>query len=108
MVGANEKFTAALIVPNFYYLKGWCHAKNIDYTTDKDIIEHKEIIDRIQREVDELNQGLNKTIQIKKFALVAEAWTPESGELSPTLKLVRRVVKERYKDIFNKIYGYNE
>ncbi|MCK4407210.1 MAG: long-chain fatty acid--CoA ligase, partial [Bacteroidales bacterium] len=69
------------------------------------IIKNQIIINRIQREVDTQNTHLDKTEQIKKFVLIADEWSIESRELSPTLKLRRKFVHEKYNDVIDKIYG---
>lgn len=104
IVGENEKFTGALIAPNFEFLHDWCHIKKIKYRDNTDLVQLSAVIDRYQQEIDTYNQKLGKTEQIKLFKLVCEEWTPENGELSPTLKLRRRFVKEKYKMRLNEIY----
>ncbi len=105
VVGANEKFTAALISPHFEFLHDWCHKKKIKFRDNEDLIENPQVIARYQEEVDFYNKRLGKTEQIKKFELVCEEWTPDNGELSPTLKLKRRFVKEKYKRKLDRIYS---
>lgn len=104
VIGANEKFTAALISPHFEFLHDWCHKKKIKFRDNEDLIENPQVIARYQEEVDFYNKRLGKTEQIKKFELVCEEWTPENGELSPTLKLKRRFVYEKYKHKIERIY----
>jgi len=106
VVGADERFTAALISPNFEYLNNWCAIHNIICSSRKEMIEHETIIKRLEEEVAKINSGCNKTNKVKKIALVADTWSTETGELSPTLKLKRKIVKEKYKAILDKIYGY--
>jgi len=104
VIGENEKFTGALIVPNFEFLHNWCHIHNIKYRDIKDMVRLPQVIERYQREVDERNAGLNHIFQVKKFRLVCENWSTETGELSPTLKLKRRVVMKKYAHLVNEIY----
>ncbi|MCD4771943.1 MAG: long-chain fatty acid--CoA ligase [Bacteroidales bacterium] len=106
VIGEKRRFTSALILPNFEHLEAWCKIKNIDFTTNKAIIKNKLIIDRIDREIKEINFKLNKVEQIKKFSLIADDWTVETGELSPTLKLRRKFIQEKYKDTINGIYRF--
>ncbi|MBN1252527.1 MAG: long-chain fatty acid--CoA ligase [Bacteroidales bacterium] len=108
VVGANEKFCGALISPNFEFLHDWCHKKKIHYRDNLDLIENPIIIERYQKEIDKLNTRLGKTEMIKKFQLVCEEWTTDNGELSPTLKLRRKFVKEKYQRRFNQIYSINQ
>ena len=104
VVGENQKYTGALISPNFEFLHSWCHRKNIHYRENKDLVQMPEVISRYQLEIDKYNQKLGKTEQIKKFSLVCEEWTPQGGELSPTLKLRRRFVEEKYRNRLLEIY----
>lgn len=104
VVGENKNFTAGLILPNFEHLESWCKIKGIEFTTNQAIIKNPKIINRIQREVDTQNTHLDKTEQIKKFVLIADEWSIESGELSPTLKLRRKFVHEKYNDVIDTIY----
>lgn len=105
VVGENEKFAGALISPNFEFLHDWAHRKKIHFHDNEDLIDHPEVIARYQQEVDFFNERLGKTDRIKKFQLVCEQWTPENGELSPTLKLKRRFVKKKYERRIKQIYG---
>jgi len=104
VVGENEKFAGALVSPNFEFLHDWCHKKKIHFRDNVDLVENPQVIERYQEEVDIYNQQLGKTEKIKKFQLVCEEWTPDSGELSPTLKLKRRFVKQKYKKRLDQIY----
>lgn len=104
VVGDGQRFTSALIVPNFYHLRSWCRVKEIPYSTDEEMIKHERIIQRYQRVVDEYNENLDHVEKIKQFRLLADQWGVESGELSPTLKLKRRVLYEKYADRIREIY----
>ncbi len=104
VVGENEKFTGALIAPNFEFLHKWCHLHKIKYRDNKDLIQLPKVIERYQKEVDEQNKELDHISQIKVFRLVCDNWTPESGELSPTQKLKRRVVMKKYDNLLQEIY----
>jgi long-chain acyl-CoA synthetase len=108
VIGENEKHTAALIVPDFEFLKNWCKIHHVEVSSIEDMIKHPKVIARYQREVDEYNKHLDKVMQVKKFELIGESWTPESGLLSPTQKLKRKVILERYKDLVDKIYERSE
>lgn len=104
VVGENQRFTGALIVPDFNFLHNWCTIHSVSYRDNMELIEKDVIIERIQREVDKYNLELDHISQVKSFRLVCENWTPETGELSPTLKLKRKVVFKRYEDKVNSIY----
>ncbi len=102
--GENQKFTSAVISPNFEFLHEWSHRKKIQYRENDELVKNPRVIARIQEEVDKYNKRLGKTERIKKILVVHETWTVETGELSPTLKLKRRFVKERYKERMKTFY----
>jgi long-chain acyl-CoA synthetase len=105
VIGEHRHFTSALIVPNFDHLRSWCRVKELPYTTDREAVTNERIVARIRRAVDEINAGLDKIEQIKKFELLDKPWTVEEGDLSPTLKLRRSVLEDKYKDVIGKIYA---
>lgn len=104
VIGENEKFVSALISPNFTLLHDWCSENKIFFRDNQALIQIPEVIKQIQREVAEVNKSLGQFEEIKRFRLVTEEWTPATGELSPTLKLKRSVIAEKYKDIIDEIY----
>ncbi len=106
VVGENEKFASALISPNFNDLHQWASKNKIHYRDNEELIQQKEVIKRIQKEVNEVNKTLGDHEKIKRFRLVSEEWSPATGELSPTLKLKRKVIYEKYDGILKEIYGY--
>lgn len=107
VVGADEKFAAAIICPSFHFLHVWCTKHNVKFRDNKDLIQHPKVIERYQKEVDKINKKLGRHRQLKKFELTCQDWTPETGELSPTLKVKRKVLKEKYKIKLDKLYGYS-
>jgi len=104
VIGEKRRFPSVIISPNFEFMRQYCRKKQIPFQTNTDIINHKFILCRLQVEIDKTNKMLDHHMQIKSFRLVADTWTPESGELSPTLKLKRRVLKKKYEALFNDIY----
>lgn len=108
VVGANEKYAAAIICPAFHFLHGWCSLHDVKFQDNKDLIQHPKVIARFQKEVDKINQKLGTYRQLKKFELTCTEWTPETGELSPTLKVKRKVLKEKYKIKLDRLYAYTE
>ncbi len=104
VIGENEKFASALLSPNFAFLHDWCSEHKIKFRDNNDLIDVPEVIDRFAREVREVNKSLSEHEQIKRFRLVTEEWTPQNGELSPTLKLRRNYLMDRYKDLISEIY----
>jgi long-chain acyl-CoA synthetase len=110
VIGENEKFASAIISPNFSYLHDWCSLHKIQFRDNTELIEIPEVIERFSREVREISSTLGEHEQIKRFRLVTEEWSPQSGELSPTLKLKRNLLVLHYKDLIANIYshGYAE
>jgi long-chain acyl-CoA synthetase len=105
VIGAGEKFASALISPNFAYLHDWCSQRKIHFQDNEDLIQKTEVLAQVQREVVAINKTLGEHEEIKRFRLVPEEWTPQSGELSPTLKLKRNYVSAKYKTIIDEIYS---
>jgi long-chain acyl-CoA synthetase len=105
VVGDNKNFPAALIVPNFLGLMDWCSHKDIPYSTDAEMIQKPEIQEKYQREIDDLNKFFGKWEQIKKFKLLPEAWTIPTGELTPTMKLKRKVIHAKYAKEIESLYS---
>lgn len=108
VVGAGEKYAAAIICPSFHYLHGWCGKHGIKFRDNKDLIQKPKVLARYQKEVDKINKRLGSYRQLKKFELICSEWTPETGELSPTLKVKRKVLKEKYKIKLDRLYGYTD
>ena len=105
VVGEGQKMPAALIQPNFDFIKEWANRKGISVGFNlKEVCNNEEVIERIQEEVNNLNEKFGKWEQIKKFELTPNIWSIDSGELTPTLKLKRKVILEKYKHLYNKIY----
>ncbi|MDX5423199.1 MAG: long-chain fatty acid--CoA ligase [Hymenobacteraceae bacterium] len=104
VVGAGQKYAAALIVPSFLGLQDWCAHKGIKYTYDEDMITKPEVIEKYQREIDKANEGLAQYETIKKFRLIPTLWTVESGELTPTLKVKRKNIMTNYKAEIDSMY----
>lgn len=105
VIGENEKHPAALIVPNFDFLKEYCKIKEIAYSTDAEMIKNEQIVNRIWQEIEERNASFGKWEQVKKVAVLAKLWTTVGGELTPKLSLRRKVILEMYKKEVETIYG---
>jgi len=105
VVGENRHFPAALIVPAFEHLKSWCAVKSLPYTNQEEVVKLPQVVERIANEVEKHNYFLGRTEQIKKFRLVGNEWTIESGELSPTLKLRRKFIQQKYGRLIQEIYS---
>jgi long-chain acyl-CoA synthetase len=102
VIGEGEKMPAALIQLNFDFIEEWAERhqyKITDFTTDERLIQ------RIQKEIDFHNQKFGKWEQIKKFEITDDEWTIDAGHLTPTMKMRRKIIKEKYKKLYQKIYN---
>jgi long-chain acyl-CoA synthetase len=108
VIGENQKFASALLSPDFSFLHDWCSIHKIQFRDNAELIELPEVLERFSREVKEVNKSLGEFEQIKRFRLVTEEWTPQTGELSPTLKLKRNYLTKEYKDLISEIYFNGE
>jgi long-chain acyl-CoA synthetase len=106
VIGDGQKMPAAFIQPNFDFVKEWgtIHGINVG-TSNEEIISNEKVIARIQEEIDHLNAKFGNWEKIKRFELTPEVWSIEGGQLTPTLKLKRKIVMEKYIDLFHKIYN---
>lgn len=106
VVGEGEKMAAAIVQPNFEFLREWGtrHGISLD-TSCEEIISNQKVYDRIQEEIDEANKGFGKWETIKCFELTPDIWSVDNELLTPTLKPKRDVIKEKYIDLYNKIYS---
>lgn len=106
VVGENEKFVSVLISPNFSFLHDWCSHHKIHFQNNQELITLPEVISRFQKEINGINKQLSDYEQIKRFRLVPEQWSQETGELSPTLKLRRKLLYDRYEKLLEDIYAH--
>lgn len=104
VIGENRKFAAAIIQPHFEFIRKWSKGKNMELTLREDIVASQEVRDRIWKDVQKKNKRFGHIEQIKKIALVPDLWGVETGELTPTLKVKRKILAEKYKDLIEKIY----
>lgn len=105
VVGPEQKFAAALIVPSFENLKEWANQNKISFTKTEDLLHNASVLELYKNIVEEFNHQFNHVEQVKKFELVPNEWTVDGGELTPTLKLKRKVIMEKYKDAIERIYA---
>lgn len=105
VVGEHEKFASALISPNFTYINDWCDQNDLKYNSNEEIIQIPEVYSLMQHDIKDFNKKVAKAEQILKFKLIADEWSPASGELSPTLKLKRKFIAEKYRDLIEQIYS---
>ncbi len=104
VVGAEQKFVGALIVPSFPNLREWCRQQGVSFTSNEDIMRNERIIDMFKELVESFNKFFNHVEQIKKFELLPYEWSVETGELTPKLSLKRKVVMEKYKEAIARMY----
>ncbi len=105
VVGEGEKMPAAIIQPNFEFVRDWIKHKGLDIAnSNEEIIASERVIKRIQKEVNKCNKNFGKWEQIKRFELTPDVWSIDDGHLTPTMKMKRTVIKEIYKDLYDKIY----
>ncbi|MBI9036743.1 MAG: long-chain fatty acid--CoA ligase [Bacteroidales bacterium] len=104
VLGENQKYAAALVVPNFDHLRSWCHVKEIKYSSNREMLVNQIIKKRFQREIDTCNSAFGKTEQIMSFELLDTPWTVETGELTASLKLKRQFIYKKYKAEIDRLF----
>lgn len=105
VVGENQKFAAALVVPDFNHLRSWCRIKEIEYTTDEEMVALPRIRQRLLKVIDKYNTEFGSTEQIKKIDIMSSEWSTASGELTPTLKLRRSFIAKKYQTRIEKLFA---
>lgn len=112
LIGDGRRFPAALIVPDFNQLRSYAQIKNLDDLkrdcTPAEFCAHPRIVNLFERQIEEANADLAQFERVKKFALLEHELTIEGGEMTPTLKVKRRVVIEKYRDVIEKMYEESE
>ena len=102
VIGESQKMPAALIQINFEYVRAWGKRNRISI---ENFQENKDLRQRIQKEIDVCNKNFGNWEQIKEFEITNEEWTATSGHLTPTMKMKRKVILEKHKNLYNKIYN---
>ncbi len=105
VIGAEQKYTGALIVPSYSNLKVWCKANNIDFSSDDEVIRNNVVIEFYKDLVESFNKYFNNVEQIKKFELLSHEWSVDTGELTPKMSLKRKVIMEKYRGAVDRIYA---
>jgi long-chain acyl-CoA synthetase len=105
VIGENQRFPAALIVPSFAYLKEWCKIKEIEFTTNQNMITNEKVLDKYANEVKRENQNLSHHETIKMFKLMPLEWTIDSGEMTPKLSLKRNLIAKNNEKLITEIYN---
>lgn len=102
--GENEKYAAALIIPDFDFIKSWCKKHEISYYNDHDMLNNQDVKTRLANEIKRINSFFGDTEKIKRYCFIEDSWTVANGILTPTLKVKRSVVKEKYSSLINKLF----
>ena len=102
--GESEKYASALISPNFSLLEKQLQQLNITFSSKEEMIQSPHAQDIIKGELKRINKSLNQVEQIVRFKLVPHEWSPDAGELSPTLKLRRKFIHEKYQSLMDEVY----
>jgi long-chain acyl-CoA synthetase len=105
VLGENQKFVSALIVPSFPALEDWCQKNNIPFGSRESIVQHPAFLAALEKEIEKKGVDINKVEQLKKFLVLPDEWSVQTGELTPTLKLKRRVLFEKYAKEIAEIYA---
>ena len=106
VIGDGEKMPAAFIQPSFDFIKEWAERKGINLgNSNEEIISNEKVVKRIQKEIDAVNERFGNWEKVKRFELTSDIWSIDAGHLTPTMKLKRKVIKEKYNDLYCKIYG---
>jgi long-chain acyl-CoA synthetase len=105
VIGEHEKFASALISPNFKYFEDWKVARKVNYSSNDELITLPEVLAFFSSEVSKMNKRLSPPERINRFRLVKEEWSPATGELSPTLKLRRKFIQEKYSAVVEQVYN---
>ena len=107
VVGDGEKMPAALIQPNFDFINEWAKRREINLgETNDEIVTNQKLLEKIQEEINTHNVHFGKWEMIKRFELTPDVWSIDSGHLTPTMKMKRKIIKEKYIHLYNKIYEY--
>lgn len=102
--GSERKFVSALIVPSYTHLKPWCKQHEISFSSNKELIKDARVIELYQSIINTYNPEFNHVEQVKKITLLPDEWSIDSGELTPTGKMKRKVIAEKYKTQIDKMY----
>jgi long-chain acyl-CoA synthetase len=104
VIGEHEKFASALISPNFNYFDAWKASKKVYYSNNEELIQLPSVQSIFSSEINRLNKRLSPPERINRFRLVQDEWSPATGELSPTLKLKRQFIQDKYRSLLSQVY----
>jgi len=104
IIGEGKKHPSALIVPMAEFVQEWAKRHGIAFSDMKDLTSNEKFVARVQEEVDEFNEAFGNWEKVKKFEILSDQWGVDTNELTPTLKLKRKVIMEKYASLIAKIY----
>ena len=104
VIGDGEKMPGAFIQPDFEFVKKWAKKKKVKFESNEELIKNEAVLERFQEEINEINKKFGHWEQIKRFELTPDLWTVDGGQLTPTMKLIRKNMMSIYKDLYAKIY----
>jgi long-chain acyl-CoA synthetase len=104
VVGADQKFPSALVIPSFPDLKGWCKRNGVPDAPNEELIKNEKVVQLYKGLIDKYNKSFAQWEQVKRHVLLPTLWTVESGEMTPTMKVKRKVISENNKDLIADIY----
>jgi long-chain acyl-CoA synthetase len=104
VVGLNQPYVAALIVPNFDALETWCSENNVHWTAPQFMALNPKVLKFMQTKIDELNEALEPHERVRRFTLLHEEWTAENGTLTLTMKLMRDVLNEKFEKEIGELF----
>lgn len=104
VVGFNQPFVSALILPNFDRLQRWCEENQVHWTAPQYMVLNPRVVKKMEQEIEQANEPLAKHQRVKRFTLLHQDWTEESGELTPTLKAKRKFILDKYRKEIDELY----
>ena len=104
VVGADQKFASALVIPSFSDLKSWCKRNGVPDAPNEELVKNEKVVKLYKDLIDKYNKGFAQWEQVKRHELLPTLWTVESGEMTPTMKVKRKVISENNKDLIAGIY----
>jgi long-chain acyl-CoA synthetase len=105
LIGADRKFVSALIVPSFPNLKDWARKNGMPDMSNEELLNNPPVLEMFKELVESFNKFFNHVEQVKKFELLPDEWSVDTGELTPKMSLKRKVVMEKYRDAIERIYS---
>jgi len=105
IIGDRRKFLSALVIPAFDELRPWAQAEEVLFRDNEQLIQDDKVVDLFEKEIAECTRHLSQVEKIKKFRILPTEWSQQSGELTPTLKIKKGVVEEKYKELIEEMYN---